>query len=101
VGGAKATRRGRPWKILAYISGFISRQEALKFEWRVHHPGMSWRGLLGRKKVLAKIITEEKWKLGDIGNHRILIITWLNDPEKKHNLELLDEVRNRCLEQNN
>src|SRR5438105_13090669 len=32
------TRKGIPWQMVAYISGFISEQQALQFEWRLHHP---------------------------------------------------------------
>lgn len=33
-GGAKATRAGRPWKIMCVIEGFASKRDALRFEWR-------------------------------------------------------------------
>ena len=37
-GGAKRTRKGRPWKVVCYISGFPDQTTALQFEWRLHHP---------------------------------------------------------------
>lgn len=94
VGGAKTTRGGRPWKMIAYLSGFISRIEALRFEWRVHHPGMKWNGLTGRKKIISKVLREKKWLLGD--KPRIITITWL---EEGHHLDLLPSIRARCFEQ--
>lgn len=36
VGGAKSTR-GRKWKCICFISGFISKHEALSFEWHARH----------------------------------------------------------------
>ena len=99
TGGARATRRGRPWKIIAYISGFINRIEALRFEWRVHHPGIRWSGLTGRIKVISKIITEQKWILGSEYGDRYLTFSWLVgfDQNIPH-LTLLPQIRVRCIE---
>lgn len=38
VGGAKRTKKGRPWLILMYIEGFPTRKDALQLEWRTQHP---------------------------------------------------------------
>lgn len=38
VGGAKATKYGRPWRVVCWIEGFTDKKTALKFEWRCHHP---------------------------------------------------------------
>jgi len=37
-GGAKTTSRGRPWKLVVYIKGFLTENEAMSFEWFMHHP---------------------------------------------------------------
>src|SRR5689334_16206229 len=46
-GGAKHTRMGRPWKIVAYISGFENNTTALQFEW-------AWKHLkkIGKRKTV-------------------------------------------------
>jgi predicted GIY-YIG superfamily endonuclease len=36
-GGAKTTRNGRPWVLIATVQGFPDRRTALQFEWRSHH----------------------------------------------------------------
>ena len=43
-GGAKKTRKNRPWQMLFYISGFIDSHLALQFEYRVNKE-------LGKKRV--------------------------------------------------
>nr|QBK91082.1 MAG: GIY-YIG catalytic domain protein [Pithovirus LCPAC202] len=99
TGGAKATRSGRPWKIIAYISGFISRIEALRFEWRVHHPGIRWSGLKGRIKAISKVITEQKWLLGPKYGDRNLTISWMDECDQNiSHLQLSPAVRLRCIE---
>jgi len=37
-GGAKKTRKYRPWMVVATVSGFASDNDALKFEWIWQHP---------------------------------------------------------------
>jgi len=37
VGGARATRSGRPWECLLTIQGFESKQQSLQFEWMWKH----------------------------------------------------------------
>ena len=43
VGGAAATRSGRPWTILLVISGFPSQVSALQFEHALQHPSSAAR----------------------------------------------------------
>lgn len=42
-GGAKYTKQGRPWEIIAIVSGFPNKRIALQFEWRAHHPTKDMR----------------------------------------------------------
>jgi len=52
-GGARRTRRHRPWEPVALVDGFASQVEALKFEWAWQHPekSLAVRGALnGAKK---------------------------------------------------
>jgi len=46
VGGAKKTRKGRPWYLLGYLTGFLDHHEGLALEWR-------WQKFL-RKKTVRK-----------------------------------------------
>ena len=44
AGGAKATRRFRPWRVKAICTGFDSWREALRFEWRWKRKSLvKWR----------------------------------------------------------
>ena len=38
VGGAKKTRKGRPWYPICFIKGFYESSAALRFEYRLQHP---------------------------------------------------------------
>jgi len=55
-GGAKSTAGKGPWKIAAFVGGFTGKQEALQFEWRMHHPGFRGHGLEYRRKSLEKCL---------------------------------------------
>ncbi len=59
-GGAKATK-GRNWEYFCIIEGFLSKQEALQFEWRMHHPdgkrrkSSKYNGIEGRLRSLHDV----------------------------------------------
>jgi predicted GIY-YIG superfamily endonuclease len=37
TGGAKYTRGGRPWRLVAHITGFKTKTHALQMEWAIKH----------------------------------------------------------------
>lgn len=50
-GGARRTRAGRPWTVIATIEGFASMRAALRAEWRVKRArGNLQRAVLGRAR---------------------------------------------------
>jgi len=60
-GGAKKTRKGRPWKIVAYVTGFPTFQTALQFEWRNQHPPTRRQGMPGKVHNLADVLWLPQW----------------------------------------
>ena len=66
VGGAKHTRKGRPWNIVCYFHGFESQKDALSFEWHLAHRPPSYKCIMrysidSRRKDIARVL--EKWAL--------------------------------------
>jgi len=71
VGGAKYTRRGRPWIMVCCVNGFPEYRNALQFEWawkyerrrrrsrRLNQYGQS--PVLGRLNDLATLMARERW----------------------------------------
>ena len=51
-GGAKYTKRYRPWKRKILVSGFKSSHDALMFEWAWKHPSKT-RFLKGKKDRIS------------------------------------------------
>ena len=111
-GGAKATRCGRPWKLVLAVTGFISWTELIKFEWRMHHPGRQLRGygLEWRLRCLSQTINQMKWlevptsltshytfKQNDviIVGPRYLTVYWFT---VKRTLKILPQYQSYCAE---
>ncbi len=86
-GGAKTTTRGRPWKMVVCISGFLTLNEAFSFEWYNHHPGKKMRshGLLHRIRVLASIIKDGRWRKKYPIKTNIISVFWRSE---RYNLGL-------------
>lgn len=58
-GGAKYTRKGRPWSVYLFVSGFQSTSQALCFEWAWKHNRA--RGIGGVVKGLQKVCNKDRW----------------------------------------
>ena len=61
-GGARRTRQHQPWALVATVVGFQNKQQALQFEWAVHHiraPRNS--GVAGRLSVVARVMSKQRW----------------------------------------
>jgi predicted GIY-YIG superfamily endonuclease len=48
TGGAKDTKRHRPWEYVAIVSGFADENAAKHFEYAWQHPRAPWRPMAGR-----------------------------------------------------
>ena len=62
VGGASATRIGRPWSCYVTVEGFPTKQASLQFEWMWKH--MSPKKSHGRNARLTKLenlLKKERW----------------------------------------
>jgi len=65
VGGARATQRGRPWRLRAVCVGLASWREALSFEWcwKHRHSGRGvCRGLDARLQRARTLCTEAPFR---------------------------------------
>ena len=96
-GGARRTRFGRPWEMIAYVHGFSSKVLALQFEWAWQNPTKS-RFLKGtgaldhlrvtkrsfaastRLQVLAALLAAEEFANEPLGVH-VLRGVWAIDAE--------------------
>ena len=58
TGGAKRTKRHRPWKLIMYISGFLYERTALQYEFMIQHPPKRLRKKRGGIKKYMKIMKE-------------------------------------------
>lgn len=108
-GGAKRTKRNRPWKYFCYISGFPDEKCALQFEWRMHHPpnpnyrkrknnktvnnqrannkkGPYLKGIPRRVKNLRDVLTLNRWTSNaPLALSVVLMIHW---KEERYDLNL-------------
>ena len=63
-GGAKRTRKNRPWKIVMYISGFKYERTAMQYEYMIQHPPKKLRkkggGILKYMTIMKRLLQQEK-----------------------------------------
>ena len=61
-GGARRTKQHQPWTVAATISGFHNKQQALQFEWAVHHVRAARNsGVAGRLSVVSRVMSKQRW----------------------------------------
>lgn len=67
-GGARSTRACAPtWRMVLYLEGFRSKQEALQFEWAWHNASRKSRGggsgdvIQRRLRTLREVMRRERW----------------------------------------
>lgn len=82
-GGARYTTRfGKQcWKLLASVSGFCGRSQALSFEWAMKHSGIARRGtpLESRVAQLQAVIAEGRWWKRYPPEPTVLTIHWTDE----------------------
>ena len=71
VGGARATRTGRPWECLLTVEGFGTQQQSLQFEWMWKHMATPKQqqqqqqypryGPKARLSKLHSLLQKERW----------------------------------------
>jgi len=61
-GGAKRTRRGRPWKLVLFVSGFEFERTALQYEFCIQHTKKYRRtsGVANKIKIMKALLKQEK-----------------------------------------
>lgn len=99
TGGAASTRVGRPWRIVGFLNGFTSREEALRFEWRMHkwnknsakmtamikntgRCATNLRGLPRRLQILQLVLDNKGWRKDQNIRDNIINIFWYDEGMK-------------------
>ena len=97
VGGARRTKKGRPWKYAAIVTGFPDHKNALSCEWKICHPTGHRRrpthlnGRYGRIKGLNEVLKTKKWTSKCVHDNKDLTLTlWI----LKEYAHLLTDVPN-------
>jgi predicted GIY-YIG superfamily endonuclease len=96
-GGAKSTCSNRPWYYICIISGFDSKQEAMKCEWKIRtvigkkRPSQ-YNGPDGRIMGLSKILKEEKFTNNCFRYTKDIKLNIYIDNKYKQHLENINEI---------
>jgi predicted GIY-YIG superfamily endonuclease len=59
VGGAKKTKKGRPWIPICHIKGFHEKTSALRFEWRIQHSKNPRPNCISNLNIILKNLIEK------------------------------------------
>jgi hypothetical protein len=60
--GAKKTRKGRPWKLVLFVTGFEFERTALQYEFCIQHTKKYRRtsGIANKIKIMKALLRQEK-----------------------------------------
>jgi predicted GIY-YIG superfamily endonuclease len=77
--GAKQTRANRPWRMVAVLNGFETKDDAQRFEWSMHNPRVRrlrqpHSGVAGRLNCMRQLLLEHEAWQGRFTNEPIHII---------------------------
>ncbi|CAE6919891.1 KIN14E [Symbiodinium sp. KB8] len=105
-GGARATRRGGPWRVLCMVKGFPTKEDAARFEWRAKRQrAASSRklvplkgGLHRRCQNLCDVLRAERWtKSSRPARELPLAVTWFGGAPWQR-VALPSYISTQCLE---
>ena len=75
-GGAKRTRKGRPWKLVLYVTGFEFERTALQYEFCIQHTKKYKRtnGIENKIKIMKLLLKQERICSTAIPNSQLKLI---------------------------
>ena len=76
VGGARATKSNRPWRMIAIVHGF-EKISALQFEWSWKHPKQRrlktpWKGRVGRINCALQLLASATWSTSQCNKQLVM-----------------------------
>ena len=82
VGGARYTKRYRPWRPFIQVTGFRSKTEVLQFEWAMKKRRRGG-GVKGRIRTLEYLLDVDRWtsKAPEVRGMFLTVRVWMNEPE--------------------
>ena len=88
-GGAKKTRKGRPWKLILYITGFEYEKTALQYEFCIQHHRKfmsvpkSSAGIKNKITIMKTFLRRERICSTAVPNSEMRLMVFFIDPEAK------------------
>ncbi len=85
TGGAKKTRKNRPWKVVMYVS-FEFERTAMQYEFCLHHTKRYRRtsGVLNKMKIMKALLQQERICSTAPLNSELSRIIFFSDEETKN-----------------
>jgi predicted GIY-YIG superfamily endonuclease len=97
-GGAKATRGHGPWTLIVYVQGFLSANEAMSFEWYMHHPLSIYRSKLNvgsRRFTKGSGLKYRLRNMETMLHHRIWLMKYKDPIFRKRILNIFWHINDR------